>query len=245
MPKQTLKLISWNVNGLNALMAKGFVELVRDMDADIIAIQETKLQEAKLTEAMKNIDGYESYWAFSTVKKGYSGVGTYTRIPPITVRYGIGIPEYDQEGRICEMDFGNFILFNVYFPNGQMGENRLQYKLRFYEAFFSHIDRYRLQGKSVIVCGDFNTAHNEIDLKNPKANENYSGFLRDRTGLDGPNSSKRLCGHVPISLPGYRKIFLVDLPVRSQIQKYRMADRLFCRFPGSDENRPGYRCLHR
>jgi exodeoxyribonuclease III len=185
MPKQTLKLISWNVNGLNALMAKGFVELVEEMDADIVAIQETKLQEAKLTETMKNIDGYESYWAFSTLKKGYSGVGTYTRIPPITVRYGIGIPEYDQEGRICEMDFGNFIFFNVYFPNGQMGEDRLQYKLRFYEAFFAHTDRYRLQGKSVIISGDFNTAHNEIDLKNPKANENYSGFLRiERDWMD-------------------------------------------------------------
>jgi exodeoxyribonuclease III len=185
MPKRALKLISWNVNGLNALMAKGFVRHVIDLDADIIAIQETKLQETKLTEAMKNIDGYTSYWSFSTVKKGYSGVGTYTRIPPLSVRHGIGIPEYDQEGRICEMDFGDFLFFNVYFPNGQMGDDRLQYKLRFYEAFFAHVDRYRIQGKSVIISGDFNTAHNEIDLKNPKANENYSGFLRiERDWMD-------------------------------------------------------------
>ncbi len=185
MPKQTLKLISWNVNGLNALMAKGFVPQIKDLDADIIAIQETKLQESKLTDAMKQIDGYTSYWSHSTIKKGYSGVGTYTRLSPLSVSYGIGIPEYDQEGRICEMDFGNFIFFNVYFPNGQMGEDRLQFKLNFYEAFFAHTDRYRTQGRSVIISGDFNTAHNEIDLKNPKANENYSGFLRiERDWMD-------------------------------------------------------------
>lgn len=185
MPEQTIKLISWNVNGLNALMGKGFVRILKDMDADIVAIQETKLQEIKLTEEMKHIDGYASNWSFSTVKKGYSGVGTYTRIIPLSVRNGIGIAEYDQEGRICEMDFGDFIFFNVYFPNGQMGEDRLQYKLDFYEAFFAHADRYRLKGRSVIICGDFNTAHNEIDLKNPKANENYSGFLRiERDWMD-------------------------------------------------------------
>ena len=185
MPKQTLKLISWNVNGLNALMSKGFVQQIIDLDADIIAIQETKLQESKLTEAMKNIDGYESFWSYSTVKKGYSGVGTYTRIPPLSVRYGIGIPEFDQEGRICKMDFGDFVFFNVYFPNGQMGEDRLKYKLDFYDAFFAYTDRHRHQGRSVIISGDFNTAHNEIDLKNPKANENYSGFLRiERDWMD-------------------------------------------------------------
>jgi exodeoxyribonuclease III len=185
MPPKTLKLISWNVNGLNALMAKGFVQTLQNMDADIIAIQETKLQESKLTEAMKQINGYDAHWSYSTVKKGYSGVGTYTRIAPLSFRHGIGISEYDQEGRITEMDFGDFIFFNVYFPNGQMGDDRLQYKLNFYEAFFAHADRYRLQGKGVIVCGDFNTAHNEIDLKNPKANENYSGFLRiERDWMD-------------------------------------------------------------
>ena len=123
------------MNGLNALMAKGFVQLLKDLDADIIAIQETKLQESKLTEAMKNIDGYESYWSYSTVKKGYSGVGTYTRIPPLSVRYGIGIPEFDQEGRICEMDFGDFVFFNVYFPNGQMGEDRLNTSSTFMTRF--------------------------------------------------------------------------------------------------------------
>ncbi len=185
MTHKTIKLVSWNVNGLNAAMSKGFIESVKSMNADIVAIQETKLQESKLTDEMKNIEGYESFWSYSTVKKGYSGVGTYTRLNPLSVNYGIGISEFDDEGRICEMDFGDFVFFNIYFPNGQMGEDRLKFKLDFYEAFFSCADKYKNLGRSVIISGDFNTAHNEIDLKNPKANENYSGFLRiERDWMD-------------------------------------------------------------
>ena len=185
MSKQILKLVSWNVNGLNAAMGKGFLQSIKELDADIVAIQETKLQESKRTIEMERIDGYESHWSYATIKKGYSGVATFTRQSPLAARYGIGIPEYDTEGRICEMDFGKFIFFNVYFPNGQMSESRLKYKLEFYEAFFAYTDRYKDQGRSVIISGDFNTAHNEIDLKNPKANENYSGFLRiERDWMD-------------------------------------------------------------
>ena len=176
MPKKTIKLISWNVNGLNAVMGKGFVQSFRNMDADIVAIQETRLQESKLTDEMRRIDGYNAYLSYSIVKKGYSGVATYTRMTPLSVRYGIGIPDYDNEGRICETDFGDFVFFNIYFPNGQMGTDRLVYKLNFYEAFFAYADAYRRQGRSVIISGDFNTAHNEIDLKNPEANNTYSGF---------------------------------------------------------------------
>ncbi len=176
MQKRTIKLISWNVNGLNAVMGKGFVQSLRSMNADIVAIQETRLQESKLTDDMRRIDDYHAFWSYSTIKKGYSGVAVYTRIPPLSVRYGIGIPEYDDEGRICEADFGDFIFFSVYFPNGQMGADRLVYKLKFYEAFFACVGAYRQQGRSVIVSGDFNTAHNDIDLKNPEANATYSGF---------------------------------------------------------------------
>ncbi len=176
MPKKTIKLISWNVNGLNAVMGKGFVQSFRNMDADIVAIQETRLQESKLTDEMRRIDGYNAYLSYSIVKKGYSGVATYTRMTPLSVRYGIGIPDYDNEGRICETDFGDFVFFNIYFPNGQMGTDRLVYKLNFYEAFFAYADACRRQGRSVIISGDFNTAHNEIDLKNPEANNTYSGF---------------------------------------------------------------------
>ena len=176
MPKKTIKLISWNVNGLNAVMGKGFVQSFRNMDADIVAIQETRLQESKLTDEMRRIDGYNAYLSYSIVKKGYSGVATYTRMTPLSVRYGIGIPDYDNEGRICETDFGDFVFFNIYFPNGQMGTDRLVYKLNFYEAFFAYADACRRQGRSVIISGDFNTAHNDIDLKNPEANNTYSGF---------------------------------------------------------------------
>ena len=119
------------------------------------------------------------------VKKGYSGVATYSRIKPERTNTELGIDEFDQEGRIIELDLKDFIFFNVYFPNGQMSDERLQYKLDFYEKFFEYTDSYKNQGRSLIITGDYNTAHNEIDLKNPKANEKTSGFLRiERDWLD-------------------------------------------------------------
>jgi exodeoxyribonuclease-3 len=194
----TIKLISWNVNGLSAVMKKGFPEIFASLDADIFAIQETRLQASRLTEDMDSMGNYQSYWSYSTRKKGYSGVGTYTRITPLEVHHGIGRPEYDDEGRILELDFGNFTFFNVYFPNGGdkkidnldahlSGEDgkRLVYKLDFYRDFFQYANSLRADGKSLIIAGDYNIAHQEIDLKNPKANENYSGFLRiERDCLD-------------------------------------------------------------
>ncbi len=184
-PTKRYRLVSWNVNGLRAAMKKGFRESALQMGADVLAIQETKLQAAQLTEQMRELPGYTSYWSHARHKKGYSGVAAYTRIPPLAVREGIGVPAFDDEGRILEMDFGDFIFFNVYFPNGQMSEERLQYKLEFYEKFFAYTDAYRDSGRSLVITGDYNTAHNEIDLKNPKANENTSGFLRiERDWLD-------------------------------------------------------------
>jgi exodeoxyribonuclease-3 len=183
--KKKIKLVSWNVNGLRAVIKKDFFNSYKRLDADILALQETKLQEPQLTDEMKDIEGYESYWSCASVKKGYSGVATYARMLPKGVKFGIGDPRFDDEGRIVELDFGDFIFFNVYFPNGQMSEERLQYKLDFYEAFFNYTDEYKNQGKSLIITGDYNTAHNEIDLKNPKPNENTSGFLRiERDWLD-------------------------------------------------------------
>ncbi len=180
-----LKLISWNVNGLRAVMKKGFEESVGNLKADILAIQETKLQAHQLTPAMTNLAGYTSYWSHAKTKKGYSGVGVYTRHAPLNVNYGIGQSRFDDEGRILELDFGAFIFFNVYFPNGQMSAERLQYKLDFYDAFFAYTDRYKNEGRRVVITGDYNTAHNEIDLKNPKANAKTSGFLRiERDWLD-------------------------------------------------------------
>ena len=185
MPKQTIRLASWNVNGYRAVMKKDFLASIGGLDADILGLQETKLQEAQLTGPMKEIDGYQAAFSFSTVKKGYSGVAAYSRLAPRAVRHGIGIPEFDDEGRIVALEFDAFTFFNVYFPNGQMSEERLQYKLDFYEAFFAYADELKDNGRSLVITGDYNTAHNEIDLKNPKANEKTSGFLRiERDWID-------------------------------------------------------------
>jgi len=134
---------------------------------------------------MINIAGYASNWAYSSVKKGYSGVVAYSRMMPETVKTGIGIPKYDDEGRILELDLKDFIFLNVYFPNGQMSEERLAYKLDFYDGFFSYTDKLRKKGRPLVITGDFNTAHNDIDLKHPRANKDRSGFLRiERDWLD-------------------------------------------------------------
>jgi exodeoxyribonuclease-3 len=185
MTQNKIKLASWNVNGHRAVMQKDFLKSVETLDADVLVLQETKLQEEQLTDEMRHIPGYDSYFAFAATKKGYSGVAAYTRLKPEGVRYGMGIERFDNEGRIIEMDLGRFVFFNVYFPNGQMSDERLQYKLDFYDAFFDYCRTLRAQGRSLIISGDFNTAHNEIDLKNPKANADRSGFLRiERDWLD-------------------------------------------------------------
>lgn len=183
--KQRITLVSWNVNGYRAILKKDFTASIQKLNADIIGLQETKLQDGQATAAMKEMDGYASAFSFSTVKKGYSGVAAYSRLTPKSIRHGIGISKFDDEGRIIEMEFDAFTFFNVYFPNGQMGEDRLQYKLDFYEAFFSYTENLRKQGKSIVVTGDFNTAHHEIDLKNPGPNSTRSGFLPvERQWLD-------------------------------------------------------------
>lgn len=185
MVSKTIRLVSWNVNGLRAVLKKDFHRSVAKLDADILALQETKIQVDQLTSEMTAVYGYASYFSHATVKKGYSGVAAYSRLTPIQVKYGIGLPGFDNEGRIIEMTFDDFIFFNVYFPNGQMSETRLQYKLDFYAAFFAYADALKDAGRSLVITGDFNTAHNEIDLKNPGPNAKRSGFLRiERDWLD-------------------------------------------------------------
>ena len=180
-----IKLVSWNVNGLRAVMKKDFLESFKQLDADVMGLQETKLQADQRTEAMINIKGYDSHWSYASVKKGYSGTAVYTRGACGEVKTGIGIDRYDAEGRIVEIDCGGFIFFNIYFPNGQMSDDRLAYKLDFYKDFFAYTDDLRAKGRSLVIAGDYNTAHNEIDLKNPKANAKRSGFLRiERDWLD-------------------------------------------------------------
>lgn len=171
-----MKIYSWNVNGLRAIMKKDFLEVIKSEAPDILCIQETKLQEAQLEENITNIEGYEAYFSFAE-KKGYSGVATYTKLKPISVKQGIGIERFDSEGRILVTEFEDFTLFNIYFPNGQMNEERLRYKLDFYDALLEHWNELVAGGKKLVICGDYNTAHTEMDIKNAKANEKTSGFL--------------------------------------------------------------------
>lgn len=179
-----MKVYSWNVNGLRAVAKKNFFEWIIEESPDVLFIQETKIQAETLTGELRNIEGYHSYFSYAE-KKGYSGTGVYSKIEPDEVYYGFGIEEFDSEGRIVAVRFGNTVMFNIYFPNGQMSDDRLDYKLRFYDAALEHFEVLRRSGHNILISGDYNTAHNEIDLKNPKANEKYSGFLRiERDWLD-------------------------------------------------------------
>ena len=180
-----MKIISWNTNGLRATVRQGnFKPLFDVYKPDILCLQETKAEESQLTDETKSVMGYVSHFFHSKIKKGYSGVGVYTKHPPLSVT-GMGIPEFDDEGRTIVLDFGSWVLINCYFPNGGGGPVRLDYKLRFYDAFLEYCTSLRAQGKSIIFCGDINTAHHEIDLARPKENEKNTGFLPiERAWLD-------------------------------------------------------------
>ena len=180
----TLTLLSWNVNGIRAVSKKGFLDWFKSENPDILCLQETKAWEEQLDESLTNVEGYHSYFAEAS-KKGYSGVVTYTKEKPISVKKGFGIEEFDSEGRIVMTEFKKFILFNIYFPNGKARAERLKYKLDFYEAFQKHVVALAKKGKKIIICGDVNTAHKEIDLARPKPNEKVSGFLpEEREWMD-------------------------------------------------------------
>ena len=166
-----MKLISWNVNGLRACMGKGFLDFLKAFDADIVCLQETKMQRE---QADFIIDGYKEYWN-SAEKKGYSGTAVFTKKPPLSVSYGIGIPEHDTEGRVITAEFPDFFLVNVYTPNSQQELARLPYRMQWEDAFRDYLKTLD-QKKPLIVCGDMNVAHEEIDLKNPKTNRKNAGF---------------------------------------------------------------------
>ncbi len=166
-----MRLVSWNVNGLRACAAKGFEESFKALDADFFCLQETKLQEGQLDMAF---DGYEAYWNYAE-KKGYSGTAVFTRRHPLAVSTGIGIDEHDHEGRVITLEMEDFFLVNVYVPNSQDGLRRLDYRMKWEKDFRDYL--CRLDGrKPVVVCGDLNVAHEEIDLKNPKTNRRNAGF---------------------------------------------------------------------
>ena len=171
-----MKILSWNVNGLRSVHRKGFLDWLTEVQPDIFCAQEVKANPDQLDEKLRLIDGYYSYFN-PAEKKGYSGVAIYTKVKPKSVDYGIGIEKFDNEGRILIADYGWFVLFNIYFPNGRRSEERLMYKMEFYEAFLKYVDVLHRKGRNIIVTGDFNTAHKEIDLARPKPNAGTSGFL--------------------------------------------------------------------
>ena len=173
-----MKIISWNTNGLRATVKQGhFTPLFDKEKPDIVCLQETKAEPDQLPEEVRNLKGYYSYFSHPKEKKGYSGVAIYSKEKPLEVSEGMGIKNLDDEGRLLVAKFKNFTIINGYYPNGGQGPHRLKYKLEFYEAFLKFILKLRKNGENVIFCGDVNTAHEEIDLARPKANEENTGFL--------------------------------------------------------------------
>ncbi|UCE26674.1 MAG: exodeoxyribonuclease III [Candidatus Coatesbacteria bacterium] len=181
---KNLRILSWNVNGLRAVYKKGFLDWFRSEGPDVLCLQETKAAEDRVPPELKDVEGYRPYFA-SAERKGYSGVATYSKVEPETVGIGFGVKEFDSEGRTLVADFGGFVLFNVYFPNGKASAERLEYKMAFYDAFLKHVNGLRKAGRNVVFCGDVNTAHKEIDLARPKENQHVSGFLpEERAWID-------------------------------------------------------------
>ena len=180
-----MKIISWNVNGLRAVISKGALEAVTDLNPDVLCLQEIKVKPEQLSsEQVEKFSSYENYWN-SAERPGYSGVATFCKVVPDMVDYSLGEDRFDVEGRAIRSDYGDLVLFNLYVPNGQRDQSRLQYKLDFYARLLEICDELHAAGKKIILYGDFNTAHRPIDLKNPKQNEKTSGFLpEERAWID-------------------------------------------------------------
>ena len=171
-----MKLYSWNVNGFRAVLNKGFWDWFHQADADVVGLQEIKATPEQLPDQDRQVPGYLDYWNPSQTRKGYSGVACFSKVKPLNTALELPDERFHGEGRVIRLEFPDFHFFNIYFPNGQMSPERLDYKLGFYDAFLEHAQDLR-RSKPIVICGDFNTAHREIDLKNPKANSDTSGFL--------------------------------------------------------------------
>jgi exodeoxyribonuclease III len=179
-----LTICSWNINGIRAAHARGSLDWFRERQPDVLCLQETKAGLEQLPDELKEVDGYNVFYT-AAERKGYSGVSLYSKPQPLSVRSGFGMPHFDGEGRTLIADYGEFALFNIYFPNGKQSKERLLYKLDFYDAFLDYAEALRAKGKGIVACGDFNTAHKEIDLARPKENSKISGFLpEERAWLD-------------------------------------------------------------
>ncbi len=205
-----MKFISWNVNGLRALHRKGNFSWLINQDADFLCLQEVKAEPDQLPHEVRDLPGYHSYFDFSKARKGYSGVAIYAKEKPQKVAYGMGISEFDQEGRLLALFYKEFVVINIYFPNGGGGPDRLNYKLRFYDAFLEYIEKlHKKEHKKIIFCGDVNTAHEAIDLARPKENEENTGFLpEERAWLD------EVVAH------GYVDVFRHLYPAKANVYTY-------------------------
>ncbi len=177
-----MKIITWNVNGLRAALKKGVLPWIIEQSPDAMCLQETRVLPEQLPEEQREVDGYKVIWN-PAEKKGYSGTSTWIKRDALEVNLGIGSERFDVEGRVLRTRHPNFYLYNIYFPNGQRGHERVQYKLDFYELLLEQVNALHLAGESVIITGDFNTAHNEIDLKNHKTNHKTSGFLPEERAM--------------------------------------------------------------
>jgi exodeoxyribonuclease-3 len=179
-----MKLLCWNVNGIRAIKGKGFLDWLYKESPDILCLQETKAHLDQLDTDLKEPEGYHTYWNYPE-RKGYSGVAIFTREEPLNIRYDMGETELVLEGRVIVAEYPEFTLMNIYFPNGKKDQERLDYKMTFYDVFLQHADTLKEAGRKLVVCGDLNTAHNEIDLARPKENSKISGFLpEERAWMD-------------------------------------------------------------
>ncbi len=180
-----MRMLCWNVNGIRAAHKKGFLDWMAKESPDILCVQETKAMAEQLPEGLRDVPGYRSYFVSPKEKGGYSGVALYTKIEPDEVEFGMGVDRFDGEGRIIAATYPGFVLYNIYFPNGKASLERLRYKMDFYEAFLEIAAKRVRKGDNIIVCGDVNTAHKEIDLARPKENQKISGFLpEEREWMD-------------------------------------------------------------
>ena len=216
----SLKFISWNVNGLRACLDKGFLDFFKQADADVFCVQETKMQPG---QAELSLPGYEQFWN-SAEKKGYSGTAVFTRIPPLSVSYDIGREEHQGEGRVITLEFPDFFLVNVYTPNAQRELARLDYRMQWEDAFRSYLVKLDRE-KPVILCGDLNVAHQEIDLKNPKSNRQNAGFSQEERGKFYGVAASWFCGLLPAALSRrHGSLYLVVLYVSGQSEECWLAD---------------------
>ena len=179
-----MKIYSWNVNGIRAASRNGYFEWFEKTQPDILCLQETKAHKEQVEPNIASPDGYFDSWN-SAQKKGYSGTTTFSKTEPLSVKHGLGIAEFDAEGRVIESQFKDFTLLNIYFPNSGRDLSRVEFKINFCDAVLDRCEELRKNGKQVVICGDYNIAHKEIDLKNPKSNQNNAGFLpEERAWLD-------------------------------------------------------------